>query len=65
MLKEGHISFGLSDIVAIQLGCAHCPNEIVLRPGAECMPILKQCANCGASWIQLRGGEKIILWNQL
>ena len=51
MVKETNIHFDLSDIATIRLCCVCCPNEIVLRPGAECIPMPRQCANCGASWV--------------
>ena len=52
MVKDTRILFELKDLVTIRVRCVRCPNEIVLRPGPECIGMPEQCLNCGMSWVQ-------------
>ncbi len=63
MVKETKILFDLNDLTAIRVQCGHCPNEVVLRPGAKCIPMPERCVNCDHSWIQ--GNKNFDLTRQL
>ena len=52
MVKESKILFTLGDLTAIHVRCRNCANEVILRPGPDCIAMPKSCCNCGGSWVQ-------------
>ena len=63
MVKETTIQFTLDDISAIRIRCTNCPNEVVMRPGKDCIQMPNACGHCNSSWVQ--GNDKSDITRQL